>query len=82
MSVLNRRVIKLERRLAPKFRRVNPSPLIVCGPDETIEAAISRIHGEAGLPYRAPEDGPHLILQAVRPLFTARQPTQRRQGTE
>jgi hypothetical protein len=67
MGVLERRVSRLERSLQPESRRADPPQLIVCGPDESTEAAIFRIYGEAGLPPRAPRDGPHLILQAVRP---------------
>jgi hypothetical protein len=67
MGVLERHGTRLERSLQPESRRADPPQLIVCGPDEPTEAAIFRICGEAGLPPRAPRDGPHLILQAVRP---------------
>ena len=67
MGMLERRVTQLERSIQPESRRGNSPQLIVCGPDESTEAAIFRIYGEAGLPPRAPRDGPHLILQAVRP---------------
>lgn len=67
MGMLERRVTRLERSIQPELRRGDLPQLIVCGPDELTEAAIFRIYGEAGLPPRAPRDGPHLILQAVRP---------------
>lgn len=67
MGMLERRVNGLERRLQPEPRHAGRQQLIVCEPEELTEAAIFRIYGEAGLPPRAPGDGPHLILQAVRP---------------
>jgi hypothetical protein len=67
MGVLEHRVTRLERRRQREPGRAVPAQLIVCEPDESTEAAIFRICGEAGLPPRAPRDGPHLILQAVRP---------------
>ena len=67
MGMLERRVKVLERRLQPEPRRAGLQQLIVCEPEESTEAAIFRIYGEAGLPLRAPGDGPHLILLAVRP---------------
>ena len=62
---------QLERRISRLESRRNVSPpsglpmLIICEPGESQEAAITRVCGAEGLPQRAPEDGPHLILIPV-----------------
>jgi hypothetical protein len=61
---------QLERRISRlEINRISPPAdlpmLIVCESGESQEAAILRVCGPQGLPERAPEDGPHLIIVPV-----------------
>ncbi len=56
---LENRIARLESSQRPV---TGPPLLIVPAPDELTEAAIRRICGEAGLPPRPPEAGPHLVV--------------------
>jgi hypothetical protein len=64
-------VRQLERRISrlESSRKVSPASglpmLIICEPGESEESAIMRVCGPQGLPERAPEDGPHLIIVPV-----------------
>jgi hypothetical protein len=61
---LERRISRLEgaQNVSPS---VGPPMLIVAELGESKQAAIMRVCGPQGLPQRAPEDGPHLILIPV-----------------
>ena len=61
---LERRIFRLEgaRNVSPS---VGPPLLIVAKLGESKEAAIMRVCRPQGLPQRAPEDGPHLIVIPV-----------------
>lgn len=67
-------VRQLERRISrlESSRKVSPASglpmLIICELGESEEAAILRVCGPQGLPQRAPEDGPHLIIVPVASL--------------
>jgi hypothetical protein len=62
---------QLERRISRLESAHNASPpvglpmLIVARVGESEESAIMRICGPQGLPQRAPQDGPHLIIIPV-----------------
>lgn len=61
---IERRIWRLESTLSESFS-VGPPMLIVAELGESEEAAIARVCGPQGLPQRAPEDGPHLIVIPV-----------------
>jgi hypothetical protein len=60
---LENRILRLETSQRPL---AGPPLLIVPEPDESTEAAIRRVCGEAGLPPRPAEAAPHLIVVPLR----------------
>jgi hypothetical protein len=68
-----RRIVRLEKSCRESIP-APPTPLIIAEPGESMEQAIFRLFGEAGLPQRPVECGPYLVILPIRPRLNSTRP--------